>query len=401
MHAWLYILPIFAFLNLISKHSRKNVILAIASVVPGVFWTPYMMFHTVLIGTCLLTMYIYLLRKREGAKTGLTYLCLFLVCWLSLLALYFILGTSTQYSDVPARTLQEIYEQSLHPLMLVLPPVYTWWGHEGNKLLVSLVPRANSTNLYIGISTVLLAMLSAILLLRQKFNLTKSGKNLMIVSWLILLLCFVFSLPPTIHILIDIPTPSSLIANYVPSLRAGQRLVMPIMVMMLIIASAAVAYTDAYWKGNLKMKFGTFLIFILFVAFDLSIKPPELTAPLPKSSVSETIKKSPAGLVAQYINGSLTGDPSQTPCKFYLIHKHPIINYCGLEINYPKGQLQTIHQLNLLGINEQSKQLKKLGVDYIIIENEQNNLIKYYSSGDSGYKFQYRDPTHTLFTLAK
>ncbi len=44
-HMWLYLLPMWAFWRLATQYAHKQAIMAAASLLPAVFWTPYFAFH--------------------------------------------------------------------------------------------------------------------------------------------------------------------------------------------------------------------------------------------------------------------------------------------------------------------------------------------------------------------
>lgn len=396
MHLWLYILPVWAILRLGSSFNTRNLLIAIVSVIPGFFWTPYFSFHIMLIaGSCLLVL-LYALYRKHGNKTSLIVAVSSGITWLTLLVVYYLLGKSSTYGEVPERTLKEIYDQSLHPLMLALPGAFTWWGEAGNKLLISLEPRALDTNLYVGITVLVMATLGVFAIIAKKVQGNLRLFGLFAIS--IFVFTFSFSLAPTIAFFgINIPTPNYLIADYVPALRAGQRLAMPIALSLIMLMSVGLVWLKQSLQYRRVNPAYLLVVFFALLVLDLSSKPPQLTDISPAPSVALTLREKPPGVVAQYINGSITGDPSQIACKLYWIHRKPIINYCGLEIFYPKGQLQTIHQLSALPLVKQLPKLQEFGVEYIIIQNDDLKDLQFFMQEQTVYAPSFKDAEYTVF----
>lgn len=395
-HMWLYILPVWAFVRLEHHFSKKKFALAILSVLPALFWTPYYSYHIFLIGLALLVVYLPLIYKRSGINVALKSFLIISISWLLFCALYYVIGMSNDHGEVPQRTLQEAYEQSIQPLMLVLPGSFTWWGHEGYRLLCRLVPRAVDTNLYLGVSVLSLSFVGLVSLsirsLRSRIPNQIQIFGLFAAS--IVFFTFAFSLTPTINIFgIDTPTPNYLVVHFVPALRAGQRLEMPMMLGIVMLASIGL-YVLFKRIDKRFITFATIAI-VAIIGFDLSVKPPQLTSPAPRFLSMEILSRLPKGITAQYINGSLTGDPGQIACQMRLQHHQPIVNFCGLEISYPAHQLQTIHQIALLPFDKQIQELESLRVRYVIVNKNDTSVTSRLKSNK--YHNVIEDQNFTVF----
>ncbi len=377
-HMWLYVLPIWAFYNLWEKSSLKRLCLAVASVLPALFWTPYFSFHIVLVGCAVLIVYTASVYKNQGWKPALKTFITIGMFWLLFVAAYYLVGKSSSQGGAPDRTLQEIYDQSLHPLMLVLPGAFTWWGQSGYEMLYKIIPRAYDTNLYMGVTVLLLAAFGSFSVLYRKIRDTLSGsvKIAGYFSLAIVSITAAFSVAPTIGVFgLDIPTPNTLIAHFVPALRAGQRLAMPMMLGVVTLSMIGLFVIIRRYK-NKHTRWALAGAISIILLFDISSKPPLLTAQLPQSPVIQQLKTLGQGVVVQYIHGSITGDPGQLPCQLQLIHQKDIVNFCGLEIDYPKGELQPLHKLALLPFTEQLTRYEEIGVKYIIVEKTDINIVK-------------------------
>lgn len=147
------------------------------------------------------------------------------------------IGVLTGFADQPNRPLSDVYEQSAHPLMYVTPGADTTWTHLGSgaaKALrdatVAAVPRAAATNLYLGLSVLLLAVIGLVGVglpwLRSRAPERDGPAIAVLLGAAVVFTCFTFSLPPTLR---GVPMPGLLIHQLAPGLRAGQRFVMPLM----------------------------------------------------------------------------------------------------------------------------------------------------------------------------
>ncbi len=378
IHMWLYVLPVWAFYELWKKNTRKRLVLAILSIVPALFWTPYFSYHILLIGCSLAFVYVAWLLRTKGFGKALKIAVIIGGVWLLFFILYYIVGMSSSKGGAPERSIQEIYDQSLHPLMLALPGAFSWWGQSGYELLHRIVPRALDTNLYLGVTVILLACFGTIGIFWKKVrrHSTPQIRIAGIFGLAVVITTFIFSLAPTIHFLgIDIPTPNKVVTHFMPALRAGQRLVMPMMLGFIILASIG-AYVLVKLINRTSLRYVAATLIILLVGLDLSSHPPLLTSGLPQSKAATQLTNLPDGIVVQYINGSITGDPGQVPCQLRLIHHRTIVNFCGLEINYPKGELQPLHKLAVLNFDDQLSRYRQIGVKYIIVEHSDTTILR-------------------------
>lgn len=401
IHMWLYVLPVWAFYELWRHGTRKRLVLAILSIIPALFWTPYFSYHILLIGCSLALVYCVWLVRAKGFGKALKVGLMIGGAWLLFFVLYYLVGMSSSKGGAPERSIQEIYDQSLHPLMLVLPGAFSWWGQSGYELLHKIIPRAFDTNLYVGVSILLLACFGTISIFWKKIQryTTRSIRIVGIYGLAIITVSFMFSLAPTVQFLgIDIPTPNKIIAHFMPALRAGQRLAMPMMLGFIILASIG-AYTLVRMINKTSIRYVATVLIILVVGFDLSSRPPLLTSSLPQSRAAAQLANLPSGIAVQYINGSITGDPGQLPCQLRLIHHHTIVNFCGLEINYPKGELQPLHRLAALSFQDQLLRYQQLGVRYVIAEHSDTVTMDSIRAHEAKLREVVRDERFVIFEL--
>ena len=237
-HMWLYLLPMWAFWSLAIHYTHRRAILAAASIVPAIFWTPYYAFHIFLVGVSGLLVACWYIMKKSGTKKTLLMAGSIVAVWIAIYATYYAIGTTGTSDAAPVRTLQDAYDQSAHPLMYILPGASASWDKGLNDLLVQLVPRAINASLYVGLSVLILAIFGIFKTLAQRGDATPNAKHIAVVMGMVVATCcFVFSLVPTYtvsgHV---IPLPGYLVVKAVPALRAGQRLAMPLMGALALLA---------------------------------------------------------------------------------------------------------------------------------------------------------------------
>lgn len=400
-HMWLLILPMWALWALVVNGvTRKRIVLAALSVVPAIFWTPYYAFHIFLVGAASLLVALLLLRTSMPLKKLALLAAAIGGTWILAYGLYYTVGMSTSAEDIPVRTAQEAYQQSASPLMYVLPGGYSFWGGFLNEYLVRNVPRALNTGLYLGISTLVLAGL-ALLSTRKKFDILKlrppnlSLRAALYICALVALLCFAFSLPPTLtfhgH---TIPTPNQAVITHVPALRAGQRLVMPIMAATVTLAAIGMYLISQKFAG--RSKYIILLALGLIVIFDLWSPYPVTSTKVTTPESMAALRSQPDGRVAQYQAGSLVGYPAQTFCVMEMIHQKPIINDCGLGRSGIDPATPSKHLVNIIAepVCSQMISLKKLHVRYVIVANDDREVLACYKD-----KPLLQDDTYHVFRL--
>lgn len=367
MWSWLYILPVWAMIELTKTYSPKRLLIAGLSIIPGVFWTPYFMLHVFLIALACFIVYLSLYYKHH--RTLPYKQCLVLIGVVAVTAgTYVAVGHSSSASVVPSRPISDAYEQSLNPFMLITPtentaityPVY-------DTLIKPLRPRGMTVTLYAGLTICVLAILGTIALFRAK-NLPKDMRLLGLFGLAVAVVSLSFSLAPTITLLgIKIPTPNYFVVHAVPALRAGQRLVVPIMLGLIVLAMIGIYTTTRKLRRRIRPSLAiacfTILIGIEYVTvFD------QMTAPVYTSAAVSQLASAPKGIVAEYFNNSLIGYPGQLACKNYLIHHHQTVNSCSLDIYTDPGKWPVINGIDKLPLDDQINYLRHLGVRYIIVD---------------------------------
>lgn len=380
-HMWLFILPLWAFWSLATKGiERRRVVLAALSIMPAIFWTPYYAFHIFLVGiTCLTIAFIYLYKLAKLRPLVLSFGLIF-GTWVVAYCLYYLIGTTASADDIPTRTIDEAYQQSASPLMYLLPGEYSWWGKALYESLITAIPRATQTSLYIGMGTALLCLTAAVALVKRidigHLHPSKEAKLTICMGLSVVLVCFAFSLPPTLTLFgANIPTPNHLVVSYVPALRAGQRLVMPLMAGALLTASMCMFLIVKKYHGI--ARYIVLAVLGLILAVDLWSPAPNSATQVKSSPAILSLKEMPDGRVAQYQEGSLVGYPAQTFCLMEMYHQKPIVNDCGLGRSGidPSTPSHELAKIVPLAICDQFQALKKIKTRYVIIPTRDKQVL--------------------------
>jgi hypothetical protein len=400
-HMWLYILPIWAFWLIGTQGlTMKRLMLAIMSILPGLFWTPYYSFHVLLIGACCLAVILLLMLGQWGYRKALLVTIACLGLWATFAIAYRFIGISSEFSAVPTRTIQEAYDQSSHPLMYMLPGEFTLWGEKLNALLVAKIPRSFQTSLYLGITTLILAAISVYFLVRNKIT----QKNIRIAVWLALAISaatFLFSLAPTINILgVDVPTPNYLVVTVVPALRAGQRLAMPLMGSVTILACIGLYLLVKRLAP--RTRFLSLVLAFAIICFDISSLSPDTPTVLKQQQSLTTLSQQPPARTAQYYASSLVGNPQQNVCLPQIQHGMPLVNDCAMgrdfrtpdRLDIPSPTLRAIVDLPLC---QQPTRLRELNIRYVIISNNDWYIKNCLENTHSG--LMVRDDVYSVYRL--
>lgn len=408
-HMWLYILPIWAFWSVCTTGLRKrNVLLAALSIVPALFWTPYFALHALLVaGSCLLVTGL-LLKRQYPFRALLGCFGIVAGIWLLLLGSYWYIGTHSPSTVIPARTTQDAYEQAAHPLMYIVPGSFSVWGHGTNQELAKHVPTAAATNLYVGLSTLALAAIAITYTIqsrpgRYKVRLPDAARPLVWMAVATVGVCFIFSLPPVVHIgSVSIPTPNKLVVEAVPSLRAGQRLVMPMMAALALLAGIGLYSLRQRVEARLRpiVVVGVVLIVIL----DLWALPNSSATTIPQYPALKTLSMQAIAPAVQYQAGAIQGPPGQFSCTLQAQHHMPLVNDCvlGRSDTNPNQAPAHIEALQRLPICEQLTHLQSIGVRYVIFDHTQSKVRACLESqGSTLGSVLAIDDTYTVYTLAK
>ena len=382
----LHVLVIWMYWDLIMKgFSKRRASVTLLVVFLCLFWTPYYTFHILLVaGAATVVTGVVWLRARADTATFMRIGGL-LVSLLVFAVFYYLIGSTTQYGGAPQRSVEEIYEQSASPLMYILPGATSIFGQGLHELLVDKVPRAGYTSLYLGVTTLILAALS-LQILRVRSKQLRPIRMAVIICLAVAFVTFVFSLAPTIAIAgVTIPTPSYLIAEFVPSLRAGQRLVMPLLASVAVLAGIGL-----YMLIRNRSRTQKVLLVVLVigaVVIDLASLPSQRYTTNQSKELFTALASRTNGPTAVYLHNSLVSNPGQPICYYQFDHKMPLINDCAIQrdpgdFDKPKEYLSTIIHLDVC---DQIKQLGDRGIRYLIIAKDNNSDVLHCESLENKY----------------
>lgn len=397
MHMWLYILPIWALWEVyINGATRTRLMLAALSIVPAMFWTPYYAFHILLVGLSCLAGIAWLFGKRNDYANAVKVVLTCLSSWIGVSIMYYLIGMSGGSASVPVRSTAEVYSQSAHPLMYIFPGMYSAWGHTLYEHLVRIVPRAGYTDIYLGITCIILATISVYGLMRMKVN--DRLRAAIILGLLVCITTFAFSLAPTVSVFgLRVPTPNILVAKIEPALRAGQRLAMPLMGGVAILAGAGIYLATR--RLDTRMYYLVLALISVLIALDFSTVPPSLPRQIQMHGALVALSNRPAALTAQYNYSSLVSNPGQEICFAQFQHKMPIVNDCAMSRNpydfdKPTPTLAKIIQAEPC---RQLVILKQLGAKYLILTFVDQPIFRCLASKDTTPILQ--DDTYKIYRL--
>lgn len=376
-HMWLYTVVIWGFWYLsVQKPAPIKFILVFLMTFMALFWTPYFTYHVLLIAGVSTAILAFIYTKKYGLLLTAKYIVPALLSLGIFVVLYYFIGKSSDYSEIPVRTIEEIYQQSAHPLMYLLPGVFSVFGTEAYKFLVDIVPRASYTAIQLGITTVIVASLSGLVFVRS-FKYGPKLKNAVLICAGVVFVTFMFSLAPTITVLgLTIPTPNYIIAEFAPALRAGQRLAMPLMAALGILFGIGLYVLLS--KVPRKYRYITIFIVAVVMFLELASFPPSRHTILQSSPLYNELSRQEKGLAAVYLNNSLVSNPGQKICYPQFEHKMPLINDCAMqrnpyEFNTPTKTLATIIKQPMC---EQLKTLYNKNVKYLIVAKSNNGDVR-------------------------
>jgi hypothetical protein len=374
-HMWLYLLPIWAFTAVVLEPTRRRAVLAGASVVPAIFWTPYFTEHVLVLSVGSGLVAAAFIKSRWGWRRLWTTLGWAAGPPVAASFLYVVLVVSRgAAAQAPVRTSQDPYDLSAHPLMFVLPGSVSAWRNIGfgtdlYAYLVRRVPRAAYTDLYVGWSVLVLAAIGLVWALRRRRAAWSQEERQLAPPVVAALLaaagafaCLAASGPPTVrfeHLGITIPTPSWLISHAEPQLRTGQRFVMPIMGGLAVLAGVGTAALLAR-RGRAARLVITVAV-ALVVAVDLRTSISDRTFSVPRSQALAALRAAPPGPAIDYSTGSLLVGAVTAPCIWQIQHRKTLVNPCDTTYFPP-----LVFKLNDTRDCRNLGRLASIGVRYVI-----------------------------------
>jgi hypothetical protein len=392
-HMWLFVLPMWAFWRLSLEPSRRRALIAGAVAVPGVFWTPYFALHVSLVGAACLAVFLAVGAGALAERARLAGLST--LPWLASVAVYYAMGKATNFADVPVRESPDFFEQSAHPLMYLVPGSFSpLWGDGPPTWLAEQVPRAAGANLYLGWSVLLLGLVAQVTVVGPWLRDRKpDGPALAgLMGFAVAAACFVFSLPPKVWGS-RIPMPSSLIFEVEPALRAGQRMVMPLMAGTAVLAGLGAWWLIGRLRGRPALAALATALLAAVVLVDIRITPPgQWSRTSPPSEALAKLKQAPDGIVIHYLTNGLLDAPSMRACFVQPEHEKVMANACAILGRSPRLVAWQDMQLCDALADE-----RRQGIRYVIADWSRPDVEQCFKDGKPGrYRVVARDDQVTV-----
>ncbi|TAN34318.1 hypothetical protein EPN29_02840 [bacterium] len=375
---WMILLPIWGFYNLALTPSVRNGTIAGLTPLPAMFWTPYFALHALLVAfACGVVLAASTIMLRDVGGRRLLQFAPAVIIPACGLAVYVLIGALSHFGGVPTRSVEDAFQESAQPLMFVIPGWHSVWGNGPDDFLVRHVPRARYANLYVGYTVMALGLVAlattARTLRQQRTTALRSGLVLAtLMAATVVAICFLFSLPPRLafhaH---SIPMPDDIVIHVQPAFRAGQRLVMPLMGGMAVLAGLGVSVILK------KVPRRGVPVFILVVAslvwIDLFARPPEAVNRLPQSPALAALRTQPPGPVFQYIPSPLALGrfPSVRSCLLQPQYDKPLADTCELAQQSEDYERWLAHP-DCTTLAE----IRQFGVRYVIVDDSLTNLLR-------------------------
>ncbi len=378
-HLWAYILVLWAFTALIRRPDRRRALLAGLSVLPAVFWTPYFTLHVLVEALACGLVALAVLAHTRGWGVALGRVALTAVPVVAGLVAYVGIGVANGFADVPTRESSDLYTQSAHPLMYLLPGHSAWaWGEGPYEALVDAVPRAVGTNSYLGLSVLALAGVACAWLARGAVRSARRPRPARrppsraaaagLLAAATAAAALVWSLPPTIGLAgVDVPMPSMITTEAAPALRAGQRFVMLAMVALAVLAGVGAARLLRRIPPRAVPAVAAAIAAV--VAVDVAAVPVEGTTRVAPSPALTALAGAPDGLAIHYQGltyGGLAVGRVARPCVLQIQHGHPLVNGCNFSDD--PALIGRLLGLDDVGSCETLRSLQGMGVRYVILD---------------------------------
>jgi hypothetical protein len=363
---WMFILPIWAFWSLAQRPSTRAALIAGLAYLPAMWLTPYYALHAFVVSvTCLVVFLAMRSRASLSFRQRLSLTPLVVAPWLVSTAAYVGIGVLTAFKGVPPRPIQDAYDQASHPLMFVVPGFGQRWPSGTDEWLVRHVPRAAGTNLYVGLSVLalgLVGVVSALAAWRRLHVVTPQIYAAALASSVVFT-TFLCSLPPRVAGG-RIPTPNLLIVTIVPSLRAGQRFVMPLAAGIAVLAGLGAATLLRRLPRPAVLPAVLLLAATVYVDTDAHYGP---FVRLPgRDPALAVLARQPLGPAIHYSGEELYPGETQRSCFLQTQFQKPLVSACGIQLT--PLPLQTF-DLATHGWCEGMRDMRDLyGLRYVIVE---------------------------------
>lgn len=397
VHGWVLVVGVWRMLELIDRPTRRNAVLAGLGVAFGMWWTPYfILFGGVAYFALALAGLVVAWRrgKLRAAVPAQALAALLVVGFLAVLA-----GLSTQASGesvgLRQHGVEELNTYSARVPEYVVPAAQTpLFGDRTGPWLAKRLHGSNASEstLYVGVSTILLALLAVALALLGRLDARTRGWVAAVAFMTVVVV--VSSAPPEGTILgVNVPFPAHFVSMVTSTWRAYSRFVIVVMLGVALLASVGIAWLIG--GRSRVVRLGLFALVAAVVVVDLWGRLDGRTNRVADLQIYRDLKREPYGIVAEYPLVP-AGYSTYNELFFQDAHGKPILN------GYLEGTREEARAASLSKLSDSSTapRLAALGVRYVLLRTEPPS---YGQPGAGRPTSQFRrlagDPYATLYAV--
>ena len=396
---WMFILPIWAFWSLAQRPARRAAVLAGLSYLPAMWLTPYYTLHGFVVSVACLIVFV-AVRCQPGApaRARLRLVPLVLAPWVVAGVAYVAIGVLTAFKGAPPRPIQDAYDQASHPLMFLVPGAGgTYWPTGFDEWLVRHVPRAFGTNLYLGVSVIALGVIGIVasVIAWRRYRTVTPEVFAALLGSAVVLATLACSLPPRVAGN-RLPTPNLIIVTVVPSLRAGQRFVMPLAAGLAILAGLGAAALIRRTPKRYVVPVVALLAAIVY--FDTAADFGPFARMPGHYPALEVLARQPYGPAIHYAGASLYRGETQRSCFLQGQFQKPLVTSCGIQ------QVPLTPQVWDLATHDFCPGMKDMrdiyGLRYVIVERDEPRAMECFDKHlIAPFRLISSDPQMRIFDL--
>lgn len=398
IQGWVLVLGIWRMVELMRRPSRRNAILAGMAVVFGMWWSPYFILlggvaYVAAAAACLVVAWH--AGRLRGAIGPQAITAAIVVVFLGFLGLLSTTGPSGNSLGVRTNGVEEFNTYSARPLEYVLPDAQSpLFGGDTAHYLATHIHGSNPSEatLYVGITTILLALIAFAAFVRRKLERGLGGAVLLLS--LVVVAALVTSAPPEVRLLGTlIPFPSHFISQITSTWRVYARFVIIVMLGLSVLAGIGL---HALTRGRVWwVQVAILLCASVAVPLDLWGRLVGRTNTIETPHVYAALAREPFGLVAQY---------PLTPSGYNLYDELFFQNAGGKPLinGYPEGTAEERRALSLANLAESStaSRLATLGVRYIVVESTPPSYgLASPGKPGRGFRLLFEEPYANLYLV--
>ncbi len=398
VQGWVLVLGVWRMVELMKRPSRRNAILAGLAVVLGMWWDPYFILlggvsYVAAAVACLAVAWrAGGLRSVVGpqAITAAT-----VVVFLGFLGVLSNTGPSGNSLGVRTNGVEELNTYSARPLEYLIPDSQSpLFGADTAHYLETHIHGSNPSEatLYVGITTILLALVAFWAFVRRKLP-PGIGGTVLLLSFVVVA-AFITSAPPEGRLLgVLIPFPSHFISQVTSTWRVYSRFVIVVMLGLSVLAGIGL---HALTRGRVWwVQVAILLCASVAVPLDLWGRLIGRTNTIETPGVYAALAREPLGLAAQY---------PLTPNGYNLYDELFFQNAGGKPLinGYPEGTAEERRALSLANLTEPTSapRLAALGVRYIVVESTPPDYgLAPPGKPGRGFRLLYKEPYANLYAV--